>query len=94
MTIGISKERLLKKLVYVPIGISDYDRGRNAVLNELLIECTEPNQWSQIETAPLNKKLRLVHGGQLGTGQTDAILYQESDKQYFTHYQELPGDPQ
>lgn len=60
MTIGISKERLLRKLVYMPVGISDYDRGRNAVLNELLIECTELNPWQLIdENTP---KDRLIWG--------------------------------
>lgn len=87
MTIGISKERLEEILQ------SNQCTFEREILDEIIKECTELNPWLPIESAPLYRKLRLVHGGQLGTGQADAILYQESDKQYFTHWQELPGDP-
>lgn len=87
MTIGISKEKLKKCLGWArPV-------HREFIKYLIDMECTELNPWLPIEQAPLNRKIRLVHKGQLGEGQVDSTLYNESDKKYFTHYQELPADP-
>lgn len=87
MTIGISKEKLIQLR-------ENCDKRDKYAIDLIINECAELNPWLPIEQAPLNRRIRLVHKGQLGKGQVDSSLYNESDKKYFTHYQELPGDPE
>jgi len=82
---GITEEKLLKlrkkyksNIVYKLI---DY----------LIKECTELNAWQPIETAPLRKKIRLFEIGP--NEQCDGEILFESDRKFYTHWQELPEDP-
>lgn len=54
-------------------------------------ECKELNPWMPIESAPLNKKLRLFKI--TGQYQCDDTLYGEEFRAYYSHWQELPEDP-
>lgn len=78
---GISEERL-REIIDNP--------GYGGLLygSSLLNECTELNPWQPIESAPLKRRLRLF-----GRNQVDAALNDEGDRAYYTHWQELPGDP-
>jgi len=82
---GITEEKLLKlrkkyksNIVYKLI---DY----------LIKECTELNAWQPIETAPLRKKIRLFEIGP--NEQCDGEILFESDRKFYTHWQELPENP-
>ena len=63
------------------------------ILHMLVDECKELNTWQPIETAPLGKKLWLLMNGSIGIGATEWTLYNDSDRQHFTHWKELPEDP-
>lgn len=93
---GISKERLLRKLVYMPIGISDYDRGRNDALNELLIECTELNPWLPIADVPKDRPI-IVYYPTMEPGLRIRVIVRsvnwDASLHKPTHYQELPQEP-
>ena len=69
------------------------DSKTSLIFSHLFNECKELNAWQPIETAPLGKKLWLFMNGSLGIGRTECKLYNDSDRQYFTHWQELPEDP-
>ena len=86
---GITEERLKEVFswFYWP---SDNEKK---FFEALLSECAELNAWQPIETAPLGKKLWLFMNSSLGIGRTEGKLYTDSDRQYFTHWQELPEDP-
>jgi len=83
---GITEERLkdIKE---------NYNQGGTSRgLIEYLLddECTELNAWQPIETAPLNKPIRLFKKS--GYQYEGAIMI-ESHREFFTHWQELPEDP-
>lgn len=84
---GITEERLKEIKEKMPDGKS------KLFVHALITQCTELNAWQPIETAPLRKKLWLFMNGSLGIGRTEGKLYNDSDRQYFTHWQELPKDP-
>jgi len=60
------------------------------ILHMLVDECAELNAWQPIETAPLNKPIRLFK--KAGYQYEEAIMI-ESHREFFTHWQELPDDP-
>ena len=60
------------------------------LLDQLIKKCTELNAWQPIETAPLNKPIRLFK--KAGYQYEGAIMI-ESHREFFTHWQELPEDP-
>ena len=84
---GITEGRLKEIKEKMPDGKS------KLFVHALITQCTELNAWHPIETAPLGKKLWLFMNGSLGIGRTEGKLYNDSDRQYFTHWQELPEDP-
>lgn len=47
------------------------------------------NQWLHINTAPLGRRVRLYDGYH----QLEGRLYEDRDRECFTHWQELPEDP-
>lgn len=84
---GIAEEVLINELnKHVP-------HSEIGTLLYLLIEreCRELNPWRPIESAPLNKKLRLFKI--TGQYQCDDTLYGEEFRAYYSHWQELPEDP-
>jgi len=84
---GITEERL--KEVFSKLYWSRNDEKE--LFNALLSECTELNAWQPIETAPLRKKIRLFEIGP--NEQCDGEILFESDRKFYTHWQELPEDP-
>ncbi len=84
---GITEERL--KEVFSKLYWSRNDEKE--LFNSLLSECTELNAWQPIETAPLRKKIRLFEIGP--NEQCDGEILFESDRKFYTHWQELPKDP-
>lgn len=83
---GITEERLKEVFswFYWP---SDNEKK---FFEALLSECTELSTWQPIETAPLNKPIRLFK--KAGYQYEGAIMI-ESHRDFFTHWQELPEDP-
>ena len=84
---GITEGRLKEIKEKMPDGKS------KLFVHALITQCTELNAWQPIETAPLGKKLWLLMNGSIGIGATEWTLYNDSDRQHFTHWQELPEDP-
>lgn len=84
---GITEERLREKFEDIYWKNSSFDK----VFEALLSECTELNAWQPIETAPLRKKIRLFEIGP--NEQCDGEILFESDRKFYTHWQELPTDP-
>ena len=84
---GISEKRL--KEVFSKLYWSRNDEKE--LFNALLSECTELNAWQPIGTAPLRKKIRLFEIGP--DEQCDGAILFESDRKFYTHWQELPEDP-
>ncbi len=84
---GITEERL--KEVFSKLYWSTNDDKE--LFTALLSECTELNAWQPIETAPLRKKIRLFEIGP--NEQCDGEILFESDRKFYTHWQELPKDP-
>ena len=84
---GITEERL--KEVFIKLYWSTSDDQE--LFTALLSECTELNAWQPIETAPLRKKIRLFEIGP--NEQCDGEILFESDRKFYTHWQELPEDP-
>ena len=66
------------------------DSKTSLIFSHLFNECTELNAWQPIETAPLNKPIRLFK--KAGYQYEGAIMI-ESHRDFFTHWQELPKDP-
>lgn len=83
---GITEERLKEVFswFYWPTD------NEKKFFESLLSECTELNAWQPIETAPLNKSIRLFK--KAGYQYEGAIMI-ESHRDFFTHWQELPEDP-
>ena len=81
---GITEEKLLKLRKKYKSNIV------NKLIDYLIKECTELNAWQPIETAPLNKPIRLFK--KAGYQYEGAIMI-ESHRDFFTHWQELPEDP-
>ncbi len=67
------------------------DGETSLIFSHLFNECTELNAWQPIETAPLRKKIRLFEIGP--NEQCDGEILFESDRKFYTHWQELPKDP-
>ncbi len=67
------------------------DSKTSLIFSHLFNECTELNAWQPIETAPLRKKIRLFEIGP--NEQCDGEILFESDRKFYTHWQELPKDP-
>jgi len=67
------------------------DSKTSLIFSHLCNECTELNAWQPIETAPLRKKIRLFEIGP--NEQCDGEILFESDRKFYTHWQELPKDP-
>lgn len=97
MTIGISKEVLIEKF-------STYywqSNNCNELLDKLIAECTELNQWLPVDEARTSGKRYLLLNklwDAPSTGCFDGTNWaiQPGIKPFFhqpTHYQELPGDP-
>lgn len=82
---GITEEKLLKLRTKYKSNIV------NKLIDYLIKECTELNAWQPIETAPLRKKIRLFEIGP--NEQCDGEILFESDRKFYTHWQELPEDP-
>lgn len=82
---GIPEERLIE-LVNKICEQNDDVWG----IAELLKAVEELNQWQPIETAPLNITLRLFKRPGY---QIDGELYDELDRQFYSHWQYLPEDP-
>ena len=82
---GITEERL-KEIK------ENYNQGTSRRLIEYLLddECEELNAWQPIETAPLNKPIRLIKKTQ---PQHVGEIMLDSHREFFTHWQELPEDP-
>ena len=69
----------------------DMNDGKTSLIfSHLFNECTELNAWQPIETAPLNKPIRLFK--KAGYQYEGAIMI-ESHRDFFTHWQELPENP-
>ena len=66
------------------------DSKTSLIFSHLCNECTELNAWQPIETAPLNKPIRLFK--KAGYQYEGAIMI-ESHRDFFTHWQELPENP-
>ena len=66
------------------------DSKTSLIFSHLCNECKELNAWQPIETAPLNKPIRLFK--KAGYQYEGAIMI-ESHRDFFTHWQELPEDP-
>ena len=84
---GITEERL--KEVFIKLYWSTSDDQE--LFTALLSECAELNAWQPIETAPLRKKIRLFEIGP--NEQCDGEILFESDRKFYTHWQELPENP-
>ena len=82
---GITEERLKEIKEKMPDGKS------KLFVHALITQCTELNAWQPIETAPLRKKIRLFEIGP--NEQCDGEILFESDRKFYTHWQELPKDP-
>ncbi len=67
------------------------DSKTSLIFSHLCNECTELNAWQPIETAPLRKKIRLFEIGP--NEQCDGEILFESDRKFYTHWQELPENP-
>ena len=67
------------------------DSKTSLIFSHLFNECAELNAWQPIETAPLRKKIRLFEIGP--NEQCDGEILFESDRKFYTHWQELPKDP-
>ncbi len=63
------------------------------LLDTLINECKELNPWQPIESAPIGKRIRLFSPKSYMPNQSECQLYDESEKEHFTHWQELPEDP-
>jgi len=84
---GITEERLRHVMK-----MHDMDDSKTSLIfSHLFNECTELNAWQPIETAPLRKKIRLFEIGP--NEQCDGEILFESDRKFYTHWQELPKDP-
>ena len=84
---GVTEERLMEILE------SDQSFYDNATIQDLLQECTELTQWQPIESAPLNKPIRLFRNRNGYKSQDEGELQSEIQKSYYTQYCELPEDP-
>jgi len=82
---GITEERLKEIKEKMPDGKS------KLFVHALITQCAELNAWQPIETAPLRKKIRLFEIGP--NEQCDGEILFESDRKFYTHWQELPKDP-
>jgi len=83
---GITEERLRHVMK-----MHDMDDSKTSLIfSHLCNECTELNAWQPIETAPLNKPIRLFK--KAGYQYEGAIMI-ESHRDFFTHWQELPENP-
>jgi len=67
------------------------DSKTSLIFSHLFNECTELNAWQPIETAPLRKKIRLFEIGP--NEQCDGEILFESDRKFYTRWQELPENP-
>ena len=67
------------------------DSKTSLIFSHLCNECTELNAWQPIETAPLRKKIRLFEIGP--NEQCDGEILFESDRKFYTRWQELPENP-
>lgn len=92
---GISKERLEKMKDNLYGYQKDYE-----LIESLIEECTELNQWLPIEQAPKDRKVRLYYPASKN-GEYERLVLEKTYTDYFklhserlpTHYQELPADP-
>lgn len=100
MTIGISKDTLIKAL-------ADHECNRKLieVLRVLINHCEELDPWLPIENAPKNRPIWLFNGVKVLAEWDDCLCkwavmpvfrggstYNENLP--FTHYKELPEDPE
>ena len=67
------------------------DSKTSLIFSHLFNECAELNAWQPIETAPLRKKIRLFEIGP--NEQCDGEILFESDRKFYTRWQELPENP-
>ena len=86
---GITEERL--KSIMNDSRCEIHPEVRLVIASLLEAECTELNPWQPIESAPLNKKIRLFWVS--SNKQVECTLYSEEDRKYFSHWQELPISP-
>ena len=87
MTIGISQEDLIVRL-------GEVDRSDIRLLTLLTImisECKELNPWLPIESAPLNRRIKLFNTA--AKAQVVDCIYTKDFRQYYSHWQELPENP-
>lgn len=84
---GITEERLR-------LACDHFTRGEVSlnILHILLDECKELTPWQTIENAPLNKKIRVFQ--KYVKEQRDEVLLKEHDKELYSHWAELPEDPE
>ena len=86
---GIGKETILKMLANRdPIP----DARSVRILQGLLAECKELDPWMPIENAPIGRPIRLF-SKVLSRSNTDGILFEERNRQFYSYWKELPEDP-
>lgn len=95
MTIGISKDTLIKAL-------ADHECNRELieVLRVLINHCEELDPWLPIENAPKDRPILLFFRGYVNfkviseyNPQTKQFAYSAFTESVPTNYQELPEDP-